>query len=559
MVAGFTQKEDNGIYSMHKAALLIAALSLVSQVLAVVRDKLLAHYFGAGETLSLYYAAFRIPDMVYASLSALMAAIIVLPLLTRSYTQNKDEVQNVLNSLCTVFIVVGVIVTGVLYVLMPYLTRYIVPGFPPESQTTLVEFSRLLLLSPLILGVSNLIGSVLQMKRNFLFYSLAPVLYNVGIIAGIVFLRPYFGIQGVLYGVIGGACLHLLIQAPMAYMYRLLPILTFSIDWKLIQETFFISVPRVATLLAIQIAQTFLVAQASLVALSSVAIFSLAFNIQTVPLTLIGLSYSIAAFPMLSEYVEKKNFAMVWTHIYNAMRHIIFWSIPIICFTIVLRAHIVRVLYGSGEFDWTDTRLTAAVLAVMICALTFQAFSLLIMRALYAFHSAYSQFVAQMAALLVTYIVAVYGVFAWHTMPSFAYFIEALFRISYLPDSAVLVIGLAHALGAMTLSLILLFILRAKLTAMRIRDLRGVVGQSFAAGIIGAFVAYVALTYIQVYVSLETFIGVLTSALFGVFFGFLAWFGILYILQSKELHEFSVAARKRFWKSGVVQEELQEL
>lgn len=559
MVVRLIQKLTQETYSIHKAALLIAALSLAAQILAVVRDKMLAFYFGAGSDLSLYYAAFRIPDMVYASLSSLMAAIIVLPLLTAGYQISQERARKVIDSLCTVFIIVGVVVCGILYVLMPYLTQYVVPGFGVGEQQRLVHLSQILLLSPLLLGVSNLVGSILQMKKNFFFYALAPVLYNIGIILGIYTLAPQYGIEGVVYGVVIGALLHIGVQIPAAYIYGLVPRVTHLIDWQLIREVFFVSLPRIATLVSIQFAQTFLVAQATYIAPGSVAIFSLAFNIQAVPLVIIGLSYSVASFPIIAEYAVKNDFNNVWISVRNAIRHLIFWSIPVMCFVIVLRAHIVRVLYGSGEFDWTDTRLTAAVLATMIIALSFQTVSLLLMRALYALHQVYNQLIAQLLAFFVTYITVIYGAQIWSTSPFIQSFFESLFRIEDLPDTKVLIIGMAHAFGAITLTLGLVYIFRKKVIQVRLMSLRTVLGQALGASIIGATTTYTVLTLVQNYISLDTFFGVALSAVIAFIPGAIAWLGILYILGSIELREFSQTLKKRFWKTDIIQEELQEL
>ena len=559
MVARFLQRFSQSSYSMHKAALLIAALSLVAQLLAVVRDKMLAHTFGAGSDLSLYYAAFRVPDMVYATLSSLMAAIIVLPFLTAAVTVSHEKIKKVINSLVSVFAIVSIVVCTALYVAMPHLTHFILPGFDVSDQQTLVHFSRVLLLSPLLLGFSNLLGSVLQLKKNFFFYSLAPVLYNLGIMLGVIFLVPHYGINGVLYGVIIGAIFHIVVQLPVAFYYGLAPRITTLIDWQLIREVCAVSFPRLATLLSMQLSQTFLVAQASFISAGSVAVFSLAFNIQTVPLTLIGLSYATAAFPVISEYAERRDFMNVWVSVQSAMRHLIFWAIPIMCFVIVLRAHIVRILYGSGEFDWTDTRLTAAVLATMSIALVAQMFSLLLMRALYALRHAYTQLIAQTAAFIVACFVAIYGLHFWNTHPVVQYFFESILRIADVPNTQILVIGLAHACGAITLTIGLMILFAREIKYTRFRTFHTVLGQSFGASIIGASIAYYSLVYTQNFISLDTFVGVSINALIATSIGGVAWFGILYILGSTELQEFMQALRKRFWKTDIVQEELQEL
>lgn len=559
MVSRLIQKLTQDTYSMHKAALLIAALSLVAQILAIGRDKMLAHYFGAGEDLSLYYAAFRIPDMVYASLASVMAAIVILPILTSAYEVSLVRAQKVMHSLLTVFTVVVVVCCAILYFFMPAFVFYIAPGFSSEQHIYLASLSRILLLSPLILGISNLVGSVLQMKKNFFIYSLAPVFYNVGIIIGIIAFSDRYGILGVVYGVVIGALLHIGVQIPAVHLYRLIPRYTLDIDWKLIREVFFIALPRVATLGAIQITQTFLIAQATYIAIGSVAVFTLAFNVQTVPLTLIGLSYSVAAFPIIAEYAQKKQFESLWGSIASAIRHIIFWSVPITCFVIVLRAHIIRLLYGSGAFDWTDTRLTAAVLAIMVIALVAQGVSLLLMRALYALRHAYTQLIAQIISFFVTYFIAIYGMHLWQKNIVVQYFFENLFRVNNISDTSILVLGFAYMCGTITLTIFLWMMLRIHVPFARFTAFRRVLVFSFGASIAGSFITYISLTILSPYVNLDSFIGVAIHSISAFIPGAIAWFAILYILGSVELHEFIHALKKRFWKTDVIQGELQEL
>ena len=118
--------------------------------------------------------------------------------------------------------------------------------------------------------------------------------------------------------------------------------------------------------------------------MSKNSIFQFAYNLQSVPLAIIGVSYSVAAFPLLAELYSSANREKFALHVLTALRHIIFWSVPAIALILVLRAQLVRVVLGSGEFDWTDTRLTAAVLALLSLSLVAQAIYLVVVRAFYA-------------------------------------------------------------------------------------------------------------------------------------------------------------------------------
>jgi peptidoglycan biosynthesis protein MviN/MurJ (putative lipid II flippase) len=170
-----------------------------------------------------------------------------------------------------------------------------------------------------------------------------------------------------------------------------------------------------------------------------------------VPLSLIGVSYSVAAFPVLVQMYQKKDIHALWGNVISAMRHIIFWSIPVVCFAVVLRAHIVRVLYGSGEFTWTDTRLTAAVFALMIISLAAQGLSLLFMRTFYAMKYSYMPLIGQVAALLTTFLVSYFGFWLWDTSEIFRFFLEALFRVEGIAGTSIMIVGIAYALSSITL------------------------------------------------------------------------------------------------------------
>lgn len=559
MVSRLIQKLTQETYSMHKAALLIAALSLASQLLAVVRDKLLAHIFGAGEVLDVYYAAFRIPDLLYATLGSVLAAIVFLPLFSERVEESKEKAEWFTNSVFTFFVLTASFVAVITALFMPYFARILAPGFSSEKIIELVFISRVLLLSPILLGISNLIGSLLQATKKMLLYAFAPVAYNIGIICGIIFLTPFFGIKGVVYGVILGACLHIVIQLPVLRLGNIHLKFTRNIDWfgirKLIQTAF----PRIATLGLMQVSQLYLISIATTLAVGSVSVFTFAFNIQTVPLSLIGVSYSVAAFPVLVQMFQKNDIQALWGNVISAMRHIIFWSIPVVCFAVVLRAHIVRVLYGSGEFTWTDTRLTAAVFALMIISLAAQGLSLLFMRTLYAMKYSYLPLLGQIAALITTFFVSYFGFWLWDNNQLFKFFLEALFRVEGIAGTSVMIVGIAYALSSVTLTFFLWITIHKAIPFAKSLVCRRVFIQSLGSSLVGATVCYGVLMYLSPYISLDTFWGVSIHAFLGALFGGVAWFAILYILGSIELREFVHALKKRFWNTDIVQGELQEL
>jgi hypothetical protein len=163
------------------------------------------------------------------------------------------------------------------------------------------------------------------------------------------------GISGLIWGVVIGAFLHMAIQIPFIIHKDTFPSLRLNFNWSDIKKVILISLPRTLTLSSNQLASFFLVSLASYMSGGTISVFSLAFNLQSVPMTIIGVSYSSAIFPTLSKFFVEKNRKEFLQQMIDSARHIVFWSIPITILFIVLRAQIVRTIYGAGQFDWADT------------------------------------------------------------------------------------------------------------------------------------------------------------------------------------------------------------
>ncbi len=344
----FVYQEVRGL---HQAAYVIALFAVGSQILAIIRDRLLAHSFGAGFELDLYYAAFRIPDLLFVLFASVLSVYVLLPFVNKhtEYGSEKNGAE-VLSQIFTLFLAVYVVVAGVLFITAPLYVPHVFPGFAGQLET-IIELLRILLLQPLLLGLSSLFGVVTQMNHRFILYALSPLLYNAGIIFGIIFLYQPLGLVGLVWGVVLGALGHLLVQVPFVFRSRFAFSLVYKIKWKLVRGILAVSIPRAFTLSINQIVLLVLIGLATSMAEGSVSVFQFAFNLQSVPLAIIGMSYSVAAFPTLSNLFAKQDQSGFNLQLLTALRHIIFWSIPVIGLVVVLRAQIVRVLLGSGEFD----------------------------------------------------------------------------------------------------------------------------------------------------------------------------------------------------------------
>ena len=290
MVKKFFSLFGKEIGGLHEAAYLLGAATIASSLLALVRDKILAFKFGAGSLLDLYYSSFRISDMVYATIASAVAASILVPFLIKKAKATGDPVADkthekyFIDHVFSAFFVGIIGVCIVVFFLIPYIIPRLLPGYAHSPQLgMLVTASRIMLLSPILLGISNFLASITQMYNRFLIYAISPLLYNLGIIFGTLFLYPYLGMYGLVIGVVVGAAMHMSIQIPFIASRGLVPHLRMPINWKEIKEVVLVSFPRTITLSSNEIAEFFLIAMATLMGAGAVSIFNFAWNLQSVP------------------------------------------------------------------------------------------------------------------------------------------------------------------------------------------------------------------------------------------------------------------------------------
>ena len=197
-----------------QSAFLLAFAGFVADILALLRDRLLAAEFGASRSLDIYYVSFRVPDFIYTVSLFFAASTALIPMLLEKFSEDEKKAQDFLGNIFSLFLIAVILLVVIAYFAMPLFIDFAAPGFSAAERSEVILLSRILLLSPLLLGLSNLISSVVQSFRRFYVYALSPVLYNIGIIIGIIFLYPSFGLSGIVWGVVIGALLHFLIQIP---------------------------------------------------------------------------------------------------------------------------------------------------------------------------------------------------------------------------------------------------------------------------------------------------------------------------------------------------------
>ncbi|TAK56975.1 murein biosynthesis integral membrane protein MurJ [Patescibacteria group bacterium] len=544
------------IRGLHEAAYLLGFCAILAQLLSLVRDRLFAYYFGAGPTLDLYYASFRIPDMIFVTIASMVSISVLVPFFIERVEKDFEEGKRFINNLFSTFCISIVLVSAIVFFLVPYILPIVLPGFKDSIQLPeLIELTRILLLSPILLGISNFLASITQMYNRFFIYAVSPLLYNFGIVCGTVFLYPHFGVHGLVYGVLFGALLHMLIQVPFVKEQGLLPSFKFIFDLKPIREVVLISLPRTLTLSSNQIATFFLVAFASLLGVGSISIFNFSLNLQSVPLAIIGVSYSSAVFPLLTRLFSAKKHEEFVERMIVSAQHIIFWSVPITVLFIVLRAQIVRTILGAGQFSWADTRLTAASLALFTVSVVGQGLILLFVRAYYSGGKTWKPFGINLLSSTIIVLVAYSLIRLFEQVPLFQYFIESLFKVSDVSGTVVLMLPLAYSVGVLVNTVLHWLSFNRDFKNFSAPVL-ATLFQSVSASVIMGYVAYWGLNIFDMIFDIRTLWGIFMQGFCAGIAGIIAGIFILKLLDSRELAEVWKTLHQKIWKVEVLPEEI---
>jgi putative peptidoglycan lipid II flippase len=540
----FINREVNGL---HQAAYLLAIFAISSQLLALIRDRLLASHFGAGHELDLYYAAFRIPDFIFITVGSMVSVSVLIPFLVAKMKEGPEEGKKFIGNIFTFFFLLIVVISIIALFFIPAINKMLFTGFNAEDLIQVNNMTRILLLSPIFLGISNIFGTLTQTYKRFLIYSLSPILYNIGIILGIIFLYPIFGLVGLIWGVIIGAFLHFAIQVPFIIEHNFLPKPTLKFNFAELKKVLIVSVPRTFTLGSDNISAMFLLSFASTMTVGSIAIFNLSYNLQSVLLSIIGVSYSLAAFPMLVKYFSDGEKSKFIEQTITSAQHIIFWSLPAAVLFITLRAQIVRTILGAGEFNWTQTRLTAAALAVFVVSILFQNLTLLFVRTYYSVGNTKKPFIAKFINAASTIILGFGFMILYNKYQPFKDLLESLLRIKDVPGTIILALPLGWSVGEVLNNLALWFVFEKDFKGFS-KPVLTTTFQVLLSSLTIGVVSYFALNLFALVFNLNTLIGIFMQGLLSGILGIIAGIIVLIILKNKEIIDVHNTLKSRILK-----------
>lgn len=535
------------IRGLHAAAYVLGAASLASSILALLRDRLFAHIFGATVTLDIYYASFRIPDLIFVATGALVSVYMLIPALAK---RDSEEQKKYLDTIFASFCIFAVLVSAIAALLAPVLLKILFPqmaaaGHLPE----LTMLTRVILLQPILLGISNIFASVTQYRHRYTLYATSPILYNLGIIVGLLGFYPLMGITGLAWGVVFGAVLHAGVQLPSLLsdgFFARLPRIHNVND---AIRTAISSIPRALTLSMTQIEFIGLIALAGLLVPGSIAIFTFAYNLQAVPLGVIGASYSVAAFPALALALAKGERTDFISHIASAARLVFFWSLPAMALVVVLRAYIVRIILGSGQFNWNDTKLTAAAFALLTISLAAQGLTLLLTRGYYAAGRTFVPFVISVISGFITITLGALFVGAWH-IQILNEFAATLLRVDQVPGKSVLALAFAYAIANVAEAVIMTVHFNTRFPGF-FAMVRRSWSESALVALITGGVAYIALNLVGSITFSSTLASVFLHGFVGGVAGMVAGALVYRLLKNKEYADVTAMLTRQMRRTGI--------
>ena len=371
--------------SLARAGLVVSAAYLAARLLGYVRVVVIGTTFGAGPDLDAFFAAFRIPDLIFQLVAAGAVASAVVPIVS-GLIANADAARawRVVSTLTNLMLAGLLVLAVVAFIAAPALVAWITPGFTGAQLDKTVELTRIMLASPILLTLGAIATSALNAERRFAASAVAPIIYNLAIIGAAVLLGPSMGVTGLAYGVVAGSLGLVGVQLPALRRvgFRYAPRIDVSDDQA--RKVLVLMGPRVLGLSAGQVMFVIMTSLASTVAVGAVSAFNIAWSLFQIPMGVISIPLGIVIFPALSREYAVGNTGMYVALIARATRIILFVMLPIAAIGMALRLQVVDLLLGYGRFDAAAVTLTAETLVLFLIGLAPHASIGVVGRAFYA-------------------------------------------------------------------------------------------------------------------------------------------------------------------------------
>ncbi len=517
------------------AGWILSIAALASAVLGLFRTRLLLDLYGVGIETDIYNFAFIIPDLVYFLLISGAISAAFIPVFIGYLGKDEKEAWRVAQSFFLTAVLSVIFIAAILFLFMPYLVDFFARGFDEQAKESAVLLSRIMLLSPIFFGIGAVFSGILQSKRQFLVCALAPLLYNLGIIIGILFFTKFWGIEGLAWGVAFGALIQMLIQAPFVFKAGF-SFANFRFAKQAVQRIIKLMIPRSFSLGAQQINILVITSLASTISAGSITIFINSYNVNMLLVGVIGVSFATALFPEMSEAYSKKDFKRYLSSFSHIFRGILFLVLPSSVAMFVLREHIIRLIYGVDMVTWDDTRLMAASLGLLSFGVFAYSLSPVFVRAFYAMRDTKTPLFASLLGVVSNIALSAAFLFIIFPKTEFLSFLADKLSVSNVEASEVLALPLAFFISGI-ISFLAVFISFARAGRKHnfiVSDLVSSGLKILAASLAAGFISWGAARLLEGAISSTTFLSVLAQTVIVFLVYGVVYLSISYSFKFKE-------------------------
>ncbi|MCC7361191.1 MAG: murein biosynthesis integral membrane protein MurJ [Anaerolineales bacterium] len=375
-----------------RAAGTVMAAFVLSNLVGLLRQVLVAQAFGTSPALDAFNVAQRLPDLLFNLVAGGALASAFIPTFTGLLTRDERPAAWRLASGVLSLVSAVLAAASLLAALAaPWLVRTVLaPAYDPAQLALAAHLLRLQLLAPTLFGLSGLVMGILNAHQHFLLPALAPTMLWVGMIFGLVALVPSLGIDGLAWGYVLGAALHLAVQLPgLAGLARTAGARYnpgVGLGDPLVRQVARLMGPRLVGVAAVQINFVVTTRLATYMLLGSVSALTYAWQIFTMPQVIIAQAVAIAALPAFSAMTARGDLPAMRASLADTLRGILFLALPATVGLFVLRGPIVAMLFERGDFTAASTRLVAVALAWYTLGLAGHSVVEIVSRAYYALH-----------------------------------------------------------------------------------------------------------------------------------------------------------------------------
>ncbi|HUF06004.1 MAG TPA: murein biosynthesis integral membrane protein MurJ [Candidatus Binatia bacterium] len=345
------------------ASLILTIAALASRLLGWVRLLVIGSQFGASRELDAYFAAFRIPDAIFQLVVAGALSAALIPVFQGYRARGQDvEAWRLASSVINLVLIALGVLSLVMAIFAPFFVPIVAPGFDAPTTELTIRMTRVMLISPVLIGMGAVVTGILNSYQQFTVPAIAPLLYNLAIIGAAIFLAPIMGVEGLAVGVAIGSLAHLVVQLPNLARVGQRYDLTIGLSHPGVRRVAWLMGPRTLGLAAGQI--NFLVSTvlASGLPEGSLTAYNYAFQLSQIPVGVVGVSIAVALFPTLSSDAALGRIGEIRRQVANAVRVLIFVAAPLMAIMIVLREPLTSVFYEYGAFSAAAAERTASTL-----------------------------------------------------------------------------------------------------------------------------------------------------------------------------------------------------